>query len=73
MTEIVSLRDRECERIAATLRYVADNIDRYMPREVCLEGSEFVVRVPDSQHIPTVVLDAEMPAQIIFKRTDQSD
>lgn len=73
MAEIISLRERECERIAATLHFVADNIDRYMPNEVCLEGTEFVVRVPDAQHIPTVELDAEMPAMVVFKRTEKED
>ena len=38
MPNTVSLRERECERIAATLHFVADNIDRYMPEEVCLEA-----------------------------------
>ena len=70
MAEVVSSRAKECERIAATLRFVADHIDRYMPEEVCLEGTEFVVRVPDSQRVPTVELDATMPAMIIFKRTE---
>lgn len=71
MAEIINLRERECERIAATLHFVADNIDRYMPTEVCMEGTEFVVRVPDSQHVPTVELDAEMPAMVVFKRTEK--
>lgn len=70
MPSAISIRDRECERIAATLYFVADNIDRYMPNEVCMEGTEFVVRVPDSQHVPTVELGAVMPAQIVFKRTE---
>lgn len=70
MAEIISLRERECERIAATLHFVADNIDRYMPNEVCLEGTELVVRVPDSQHVPTVELDATMPAMVAFRRTE---
>ena len=70
MPNAVSIRERECERIAATLRFVADNIDRYMPTEVCMEGTELVVRVPDSQHMPTVELSAEMPAMVVFKRTD---
>lgn len=70
MTIAKSLHEQECERIAATLHFVADNIDRYMPTEVCLEGTEFVVRVPDSQHVPTVELGAVMPAQIVFKRTE---
>ena len=70
MPSAISIRDRECERIAATLYFVADNIDRYMPNEVCVEGTEFVVRVPDSQHVPTVELGAVMPAQIVFKRTE---
>ena len=66
----VNLRAKKCERIAATLRFVADHIDRYMPEEVCLEGTEFVVRVPDSQSAPTVELDATMPAMVIFERTE---
>lgn len=70
MADVKSLRERECERIAGTLYFVADHIDRYMPTEVCLEGTEFVVRVPDSRHIPTVELDATMPAQIVFKRAE---
>lgn len=70
MTNTVSIRESECERIAATLHFVADNIDRYMPEEVCLEGTELVVRVPDSQHIPTVELDATMPAQVVYRRTE---
>lgn len=70
MADVKSLREKECERIAATLHFVADHIDRYMPNEVCMEGTELVVRVPDSRHIPTVELDATMPAQIVFKRTE---
>ena len=44
MADVKSLREGECERIAATLHFVADHIDRYMPTEVCLEverGSRF--------------------------------
>ena len=41
-----------------------------MPTEVCLEGTELVVRVPDASRMPTVELSAEMPAQVIFKRTE---
>ncbi len=70
MSKLVSLRERECERIAATLHFVADHIDRYMPAEVCMEGTELVVRVPDSQHVPTVELDATMPAMVVYKRTE---
>lgn len=70
MPNSVNLRERECERIAATLYFVADNIDRYMPSEVCLEGTEFVVRVPDASRIPTIELSAEMPAMVVFKRTE---
>lgn len=70
MAEATSLRARDCERVAATLRFVADHIDRYMPEEVCLEGTEFVVRVPDSQSIPTVALDATMPAMVSFRRAE---
>lgn len=70
MADVKSLRERECKRIAATLHFVADHIDRYMPNEVCMEDTEFVVRVPDSRHIPTVELDATMPAQIVFKRAE---
>lgn len=71
MPDTISIRERECARIAATLHFVADNIDRYMPSEVCMEGTELVVRVPDSQHVPTVELDAEMPAMVVFKRTEK--
>ena len=70
MPKPTSIRERECERIAATLYYVADHIDRYMPSEVCMEGTELVVRVPDSQHVPTVELDATMPAMVAFRRTE---
>ena len=70
MPNTVSLRERECERIAATLHFVADNIDRYMPNEVCLKGTKLVVRVPDSRHMPTVELSAEMPAMAVFGRTE---
>jgi hypothetical protein len=70
MPNLTNIRERECERIAATLHYVADHIDRYMPGEVCMEGTELVVRVPDSQHVPTVELSAEMPAMVVFKRTE---
>ncbi|MBR1828429.1 MAG: hypothetical protein IJ781_02800, partial [Atopobiaceae bacterium] len=73
MADAKSLRERECERIAATLHFVADHIDRYMPEEVCLEGTELVVRVPDSKRMPTVELSAEMPAMAVFKRTGQED
>lgn len=69
MAEAASIRERECERIAATLRFVADHIDRYIPEEVCLEGTRLVVRVPDASELPTVELDATMPAQIVWKRT----
>lgn len=68
MPNDVSLRERKRERIAVTLHFVADHIDRYMPDEVCLEGTELVVRVPDAKHIPTVELNAVMPAQTLFKR-----
>lgn len=70
MPKLVNIRERECERIAATLYYVADHIDRYMPGEVCMEGTELVVRVPDSQHVPTVELSAKMSAMVVFKRTE---
>lgn len=71
MAELVNMRDRGCEYIASTLHFVADHIDRYMPDEVCLIESEFVVRVPmDKTTIPTVELDATMPAMAIFKRTE---
>lgn len=70
MPKLVSLRERECERIAATLHFVADNIDRYMPTEVCMEGTELIVRVPDSNRMPTVELSAEMPAMIVFKSAE---
>lgn len=70
MPNTVSIRERECERIAATLRFVADNIARYLPDEVCLEGTELVVRVPDASRMPTVELSAEMPAQVVFRRTE---
>jgi len=70
MPNAMSLRERECERIAATLRFVADHIDRYMPAEVCLEGTKLVVRVPDASRMPTVELSAEMPAMVVFGRTE---
>ena len=70
MPKLASIRERECERIAATLYYVADHIDRYMPSEVCMEGTELVVRVPDASELPTVELDATMPAMVVFKRTE---
>ncbi len=69
MADTISLREKHMRRIAATLQFVADHIDRYMPDEVLLEGSEFVVRIPDTTEIPTVEVDARMPAQIIFDRT----
>ena len=70
MPNAVNLRERECERIAATLHFVADHIDRYMSSEVCMEGTEFVVRVPEASRMPTVELDATMPAMVVFKRTE---
>lgn len=70
MPKLTSIRERECERIAATLRFVADHIDRYMPGEVCMEGTELVVRVPEASRMPTVELDATMPAMVAFKRTE---
>lgn len=70
MANAVSLREKQCERIAAILRFVADNIDCYMPTEVCLEGTELVVRVPDASRMPTVELSAEMPAMAVFGRTE---
>ncbi len=70
MPKLTSIRERECERIAATLRFVADSIDRYMPTEVCLEGAELVVRVPDASRMPTVELSAEMLAMSVFGRTE---
>ena len=36
---------------------------------MCLEGTCLVVRVPDASELPTVELDATMPAQVVFKRT----
>ena len=50
------------ERCAETLRYVADNIDGYLPDEAILEGVELVVRVGDRSVLPTVELDVDMPA-----------
>ena len=70
MPNSVNLRERECERIAATLYFVADNIDRYMPSEVCMEGTELVVRVPEVSRMPTVELDATMHAMVVYKRTE---
>lgn len=55
--------EKTAERIAAILRYVADNIDDYLPDEWLLEGSSLVVRIPDRSSIPTVELDAVMPAK----------
>lgn len=73
MPKLTSIRERERERIAATLYYVADHIDRYMSEEVCLEGTELVVRVPDARGMPTVELSAEMPAMAVFERTGRED
>ncbi len=55
--------EKTAERFAAILRYVAENIDDYLPDEWLLEGSSFVVRIPDRSSIPTVELDAEMPVK----------
>lgn len=58
-------RKRYIDYIVATLKYVADNIEQYVPDEILLDGSEFVVRIPDIDDIPTVELDARMPATAI--------
>lgn len=70
MPNLTNIRERECERIAATLHFVADHIDRYMPSEVCMEGTELVVRVPEVSRMPTVELDATMHAMVVYKRTE---
>lgn len=57
------LNKKAAERFSGILRYVADNIDDYLPDECLLEGSSFVVRIPDRNSIPTVELDAVMPAE----------
>lgn len=54
--------ERTAERIAGVLRYVADNVDSYLPDEWLLESSTFVVRIPGRDTLPTVELDEEMPA-----------
>lgn len=54
--------EKAAERFAGILRYVADNIERYLPDEWLLEGSAFVVRIPGRDTLPTVELDAEMLA-----------
>ncbi len=58
-------RKRYIDYIVTTLKYVADNIEQYVPDELLLEGSEFVVRIPDMHAVPTVELDAQMPATAI--------
>ena len=50
------------KRYAEILHYVADNIDSYVPNEWLLEGTVFTLRIPDRSSVPTVELDAEMPA-----------
>lgn len=57
--------EKTAERFAAILRYVADNIDSYLPDEWLLEGSSVVVRIGDLSEIPTVELDAVMPAESV--------
>lgn len=47
---------------ARVLYHVADNIRDYLPGEWLLEGSELVVRIPDTNTMPTVELDGVMPA-----------
>ena len=54
--------EKTAERYAGILRYVADNIERYLPDEWLLESSAFVVRISGRDTLPTVELDAEMPA-----------
>lgn len=56
-------RKHNADRAASILRTVADNILTYLPEAVMLEGSELVVRIPDANEIPTVVLTGSMPAE----------
>lgn len=65
--------EKTAERFAAILRYVADNIDSYLPDEWLLEGSEFTVRIGDMSELPTVELLAEMPAKDIRSSSEKSD
>lgn len=44
------------------LHHVADNIDSYLPDEWLLEGTTFTLYIPDLSSVPTVELDAKMPA-----------
>lgn len=60
------------ERIVGTLRHVADNIDAYLPEEWLLEGSSFVLRIPDRTELCTVELDAVMPADCRVHPTTES-
>ncbi len=60
--QLENLRKKHIDYIVATLKYVADNIEQYVPDEILMNGSEFVVRIPDMNTIPTVELDAQMPA-----------
>lgn len=64
--------EKAAEHIADTLRYVADNVERYLPQEWLLEGSTFVVRIPDLREMPTVELDGEMPAIVPARPKDES-
>lgn len=50
-------------RITSILHYVADNIGEYLPNEWLLEGSSLVVRIGDLSELPTVELNAVMPAK----------
>lgn len=58
--------EKSKERAAEVLRYVADNIDRFIPEEWLLEGSRLIVEIPDHSELPTVELSGIMPAEPIL-------
>ena len=58
--------EKSKERMAEILRYVADNIDRFIPEEWLLDGSEIIVRYAGNDTVPTVELSGIMPAEPIL-------
>lgn len=61
----VARAETAAEYHARKLRYVADNIERYLPSAVLMPDTELVVRLPHRSKFPTVELNAEMLMEIL--------
>ena len=61
----VARAETPADYYARKLRYVADNIDRYLPSATLMPDTELVVRIPHRDMFPTVELKTEMLMEIL--------